>query len=66
MGRLQGTFDWSGQKQLEDGTLYVAGFDGRKEVWGRTAESWNRSSCHEKLQELGLGVEQSAAWNLSN
>lgn len=50
VGRLQGTFEWSGQKQLEDGTLYVAGFDGRKEVWGRTAESWNRSSCHEKLK----------------
>eukprot|EP00438_Fugacium_kawagutii_P014188 Skav207954 [mRNA] locus=scaffold108:412784:417312:+ [translate_table: standard] len=59
VGRLQGTFSWSGQKQLEEGMLYVAGFDGRKEVWGRTAQNWNSSSCHEKLKDL-VGSWESA------
>jgi hypothetical protein len=37
--------------------VYLAGFDGREDRWGRAARSWNSSSCQQKLEDLtALGV----------
>lgn len=51
VGRLQGRLDWSGKVPLHKANVYLAGFDGREDRWGRAARSWNSSSCQQKLEE---------------
>ena len=37
--------------------VYLAGFDGREDRWGRAAKSWKSSSCQQKLEDAAQGVK---------
>ena len=47
---LKGRVEWDGQVPLHKAQVYVAGYDGRADVWGEARRRWNSSSCEEKLQ----------------
>lgn len=51
VGLLQGRVQWTGEVPLRKANVYLAGFDGREDRWGRAAKSWKSSSCQQKLEE---------------
>lgn len=57
VGRLQGRVDWFGKVPLQKANVYLAGFDGREDRWGRAATSWNSSSCQQKLEEASAYMQ---------